>query len=149
MSEQRINVDLTDLDNLEVDFSKASQVPSGELLLRVDKIDLKRSSNDNRMLLMGLRIVGGEFDGRYINDNWMLEPEESLFKTRKAFRAFLGGEQNESFHVDNEVLESLLDTEAWCLVIPEKGKEGTAYEGESFPRVKKYGIATPEGEATF
>lgn len=151
MSEPRINIDMTELDDLEVDFSKVSKVPGGELLLRVKKIGLKRSSNDNRMLIVTLQVVGGsdEFEGRAFNDNWMLEPEESLFGTRKALQAFVGGEQNGPLHIDRELFESLLDTEAWCLVLTEKGQEGTAYADESFSRVKKYGIAPPEGEASF
>lgn len=149
--QQRINIDMTDLEDLEVDFSKVSKVPSGELLLRVKKIGLKRSSKNNRMLVVTLQVVGGndEFGGRAFNDHWMLEPEESLFDTRKALQAFIGGEQDGLLHLDNELFESLLDTEAWCFVLTEKGQEGTAYEDESFSRVKKYGIAPPQGEASF
>ncbi len=151
MSEQRINIDMTDLEGLEVDFTKVAKVAAGELLVRINKIDLKRSSNDNRMLVVSLRVVGGseEFEGRTITDNWMLEPEEALFGTRKALQAFLGGDQDGPLHLDAELFESLLDTEAWCFVLSEKGLEGTAYADESFSRVKKYGIAAPQGEATF
>ena len=151
MSEQRINIDMTDLDDLEVDFTQIAKVTAGELLLRINKISLKRSSNDNRMLVVSLRVIGGseEFEGRTINDNWMLEPEDSLFGTRKALQAFLGGDRDGPLHLDSELFESLLDTEAWCFVLSEKGQEGTAYADESFSRVKKYGIAAPEGEVPF
>jgi len=152
MSEQqRINIDMTDLEDLEVDFTQTAKVAAGELLLRINKISLKRSSNDNRMLVVSLKVVGGsgEFEGRTINDTWMLEPEDSLFGTRKALQAFIGGDQDGPLHLDAELFESLLDQEAWCFVLSEKGQAGTAYADESFPRVKKYGIAAPAGEATF
>ncbi len=151
MSEQRINVDMTELDDLDVDFTKISKVPAGELLLRINKIGLKRSSNENRMLIITLRVVGGnaDFEGRSFNDTWMLEPEASLFGTRNALKAFLGGEQDGPLHIDSEMLESLLDTEAWCLVLTEKGQDGTAYADQEFSRVKQYGIVAPTGETTF
>ncbi len=151
MSEQRITVNMDDLENLEVDFTKAATVPAGELLLRVDKIGLKRSTNDNRMLVVTFKVVGGsaEFDGRSINDSWMLEPEDALFGTRAALKAFLGGDFDGPLHLDNEMLESLLDTEAWCLVLSEPGQAGSAYEDQNFARVKKYGIKAPEGEASY
>lgn len=151
MSEQRINVDMTDLDGLEVDFTKAATVPAGELQLRINKIGMKRSTNDNRMLVITYKVVGGddEFEGRSINDSWMLEPEDALFGTRAALKAFAGGEYDGPLHIDNELLESLLDQEAWCFVLSEPGQAGTAYEDQNFARVKKYGIKAPDGEATF
>ncbi len=151
MSEQRITVNMSDLEDLEVDFTKAATVPAGELMLRINKIGLKRSTNENRMLVITFKVVGGseEFEGRSINDSWMLEPEDALFGTRAALKAFLGGDFDRGLVVTNELLESLLDTEAWCLVLSEKGRPGSAYEDQDFARIKKYGIKAPAGQLRF
>lgn len=76
---------------IKVDFSKAGQggrprLPEGEYIVKITKVEYKKASTDNPMLVWTFEITEGKYAGKKIMTNTMLM-EKSLWVLRNLIEA--------------------------------------------------------------
>lgn len=126
---------------ITVDFTGVDEVPFGETLLALTKVESKVSSAGNKMLSVQMKVVDSNENqahiGRVVFDNLMLETG-AVWKTKQALEAFLGEIPDGPNTFD---AQDLVGKQAWCLLEVEEGKGD--YAGTKRARVSRYGI-TPK-----
>lgn len=70
-------IEVIDLSNYRDRFG--SRVPEGDYLVEIDEIEVGKSSNNDPMWTVFLRIVGGEYDGNTLVDR-LTQTEKAMFR---------------------------------------------------------------------
>ena len=65
-------------ESAEVEPNKFDEVPDGKYQVKVEKVELARSQNDNEMLKWQLRVLGPNHAGRMIFRNNMITSSENI-----------------------------------------------------------------------
>ncbi len=131
----------------DVDFSEAVErrlVPVDWYRVRIERLERKQASTGTPMMVVLLRIVGGEHDGQPLFHNWMLDGKGAGI-TKAAIRAFLGDET-----ADGQTRFSTSDlngAEAVARVTHRVWAEEAGGDGELQNNISRYkAISYGEGE---
>lgn len=123
------------MPEVNIDFSDVQDDPiaNGWHSAAIFAVEPKQSSNDNAMLSVQVKIVGGPWNNRTIYDNWMLETD-ALFRTKSTLKR-LGLMSKE----DKKVSFDTQDLIGMEVEIKTRLEE---FEGEERAKIRQYRIPT-------